>query len=161
MSWERRHRLHRLLTYHRWRFWRVILVLAGLLVLIQVAEIDWTSSPPIVSGTFVVHDRSSLIIGHASAPFYLNALLQFVPRLGMTRFPRAWVARIDAAPIALVCGLSGAAFALWRWNALNAAALRIRRLMAVGVCPGCGYDLTGLASHGTCPECGVVFGVKP
>lgn len=28
------------------------------------------------------------------------------------------------------------------------------------VCPGCKYDLEGLPSHGTCPECGVWYAAK-
>lgn len=158
MSWERRHRLRRLFTYHRWRFWRAVLVLVGVVILVQATAVDWRRSPLIVSGLFVAHEGTSLIIGHASAPLYLKTLLTFVPRNGMTQFPRAWVARIDAVPVAIIAGLLVSLHVIRRWNALNAAALRIRRLMAVGVCPGCGYDLAGLACRGTCPECGVRFG---
>ncbi len=44
-----------------------------------------------------------------------------------------------------------AAWILWR--------LRRERL-PVGLCPGCGYDLTGNVS-GVCPECGAAVGASP
>ena len=58
--------------------------------------------------------------------------------------------------IALACGLAGAAVgsaAWWIW--VRPTELRERRahMKFFGICPHCGYRLTGNTS-GVCPECG-------
>jgi len=73
---------------------------------------------------------------------------------------RNWQATDVYAVVVPFWSLALPAGAFPAWRLARAPARRRRRRLAQGLCPACGYNLTGNVS-GKCPECGAASGREP